>query len=626
MNVKNTNNFKFYVSNISIWWNKGLENKPSYNWFVSNIRWEEITDIENFTVSWIDETHIKVIIPISKRNHLIRIENINLDTNQYYFLVEELNRTSKNIEAIFQLDIWSSYIMDGKYLIDIRTTKNLDIDMVSKYIPISKQGIGIGEWKKKTVNFYPPSNEPFAFIDDREYYLPFKDTLLQAVDNSYNKWYIHKYHVFKTQKTRWTDTSKDNYILIPEFLTENITKQLYQVYLKNDKLNQFIPAFIINSKTVIEKVIENYKKIPTSGLGEYLGVWLGPNFFRFLGKTKYFNLNDNCFKCTNIILLGRDDVPSLIGMQQLANFKYENLYSKLTFEGDVRSYSVVNSKNYALFGIVVDENVIETYDIIFNRRHFVKGYTYLLNENNHLYNSDLYFNQCFILANEKDSTEINIQIPNSYDNYNNLISNQRDTLITGQRANTANFVLNSAQSFVGGISKTAANVAMGNVPGAIKDGVDTLFNFGKNIVQFVNTRRKYEAYLSDLRTQTSNTYTKYTDNYVFENHIVDNYEGVRYTDEIFSIDRSRNITKETISGYILDDTKLTNFYGYDDIARIINKDYYKNIDCYIKIDELTKLELDLHLTKSFSPIIKEAIITLLDNGVRVFNNPDYLEK
>lgn len=624
MKEKNTNIFKFYVSNISIWWNKGLEAKPSFKWFNKSFEWEEITDTENFTVSWIDETHIKVIIPISKRNHLIRIENINLATNQYYFLVEELNRTSKNIEAIFQLDIWSSYIMNGEYLIDIRSTKNLDINGVSKYVPINKQGIGIGVWKKKVILFDTPANEPFTFINRNQYSTPFNDTLLQSINNSYNKWYIHKYHVFKTQKTQWTDTSKDNYILIPEFLPE-INKQLYQVYLKNDKVNQFIPAFIINSKTVIENVIENLKNLPTSGLGEYLGMWLGPNFFRLKSKTKTFKLENDYFNCSNVILLGRDNVPTLINMPELANFNYENLYSELTFENIISRYPVVNSKNYALFGIVVDEGIIDTYKVNFLKNDFVAGYTYLLNENNHLYNCDLYFNQGFILNNEKDSTEINIQIPNSYDNYSNLIANQRDTLLTGQRANTANFVLNSAQSFIGGISDTATNLAMGNVPGAIMGGVNSLFDFGKNVVQFMNTRRRYEAYLSDLRRQTSNTYTNYTDNYVFENYIVDNYEGVRYTDSIFDGGLNVRVTKETLAGYILDSTKLTKFYGYDDIAKIIPKDFYKNNDCYIKIDELTKLELDLHLTKSFTPIIKEAIITLLDNGVRVVNNPENLD-
>lgn len=624
MKQKNTNIFKFYVSNISIWWNKGLEAKPSFKWFNKSFEWEEITDTENFTVSWMDETHIKVIIPISKRNHLIRIENINLATNQYYFLVEELNRTSKNIEAIFQLDIWTSYIMNGEYLIDIRSTKNLDINGVSKFVPINKQGIGIGEWKKKVILFDTPMNEPFTFINRNQYSTPFNDTLLQSINNSYNKWYTHKYHVFKTQKTQWTDTSKDNYILIPEFLPE-INKQLYQVYLKNEKLNQFIPAFIINSKTVIENVIENLKNLPTSGLGEYLGMWLGPNFFRLKSKTKTFKLENDYFNCSNVILLGRDNVPTLINMPELANFNYEDLYSELTFENIISRYPVINSKNYALFGIVVDEGIIDTYKVSFSKNDFVSGYTYLLNENNHLYNSNLFFNQCFNLSNEKDSTEINIQIPNSYDNYSNQVANQKDTLMTGQRANTANFVLNSAQSFVGGISDTATNLAVGNVSGALMGGVDSLFNFGKNMVQFVNTRRRYEAYLSDLRRQTSNTYTNYTDNYVFENYIVDNYEGVRYTDRIFNGGPDVRITKETIAGYILDSTKLTKFYGYDDIAKIVPKEFYKNNDCYIKIDELTKLELDLHLTKSFTPTIKEAIITLLNNGVRVVNNPENLD-
>lgn len=626
-----TPKFKFYVSNIAIWWNKGIEAKPSFSWFVKNIDWEEITDTESFTVSWVDETHIKVIIPLSKRNHLIRIEDLNLATNQYYFLVEELNRTNKNIEAIFQLDIWSSYIMSGEHLSEIRTTKNLDINQVSRYVPIGKQGVPTGEWVKEEVSINFGGETPYPLYNAANQPQG-RDTLfypntpnIPGFELSY-EWNWNKYHVFKTKKTNWTDTSYDNYILIPEGakgrpiggieLPSSKEYMFCEAILNAQGVGIIQQTMIINSEVVIDKVIEKSKSLPTSGLGDYIGSWIGPNFFRFKPRRQEFKWDKNGKKqrivTSNLIFLGGSNVWGDILGLGLGDQTIYRLTDTTIKVGEGQFKPIDKERTYSLFGIIVNEKEIETYGINVRRESFSQGLSYLMNENNHLYNSKLFFNQKFIMANEKDSSEINIQAPNSYDDYSNQLANQRNTLITGQRANVANFVLNSAQSFIGGMTAGGGSLAGG--VGA------SLLGFLKSAVQFQTTRNRYEAYLKDLRTQVSNTYTNYTDNFVFEKQYTPTFLHT-----IFDSNFLNKFGKEVLAGYKINPSKLTQFYGYEDIPRVVTKDYYNNNDCYIKIDELTKLDLDLHLTKRFTPIIKEGIITLLNNGVRVVNNPTELD-
>ena len=77
---------RFYKSRSSIWWNKGLETKPTYNDF-SQIEWEELT---NFNVNWLSEISISCVVGLQDTFDLIKIENEEAEVShekvKYYYL------------------------------------------------------------------------------------------------------------------------------------------------------------------------------------------------------------------------------------------------------------------------------------------------------------------------------------------------------------------------------------------------------------------------------------------------------------------------------------------------------------------------------------------------------------
>lgn len=105
---------KFYKSRSSIWWNKGLETKPTYKDF-SEIQWEELS---NFNVNWLSEISISCVVGLQDTFDLIKIENEDAEVShekvKYYYLTEILDKTKLNKTCIFELDIWTTYFLEPR--------------------------------------------------------------------------------------------------------------------------------------------------------------------------------------------------------------------------------------------------------------------------------------------------------------------------------------------------------------------------------------------------------------------------------------------------------------------------------------------------------------------------------
>lgn len=103
---------RFYKSKTPIWWNKGLETKPTYKDF-SEIEWEELT---NFNVNWLSEISISCVVGLQDTFDLIKIENEQAEVShekvKYYYLTEVLDKTKINKTCIFELDIWTTYFLE----------------------------------------------------------------------------------------------------------------------------------------------------------------------------------------------------------------------------------------------------------------------------------------------------------------------------------------------------------------------------------------------------------------------------------------------------------------------------------------------------------------------------------
>lgn len=118
---------KIYHTQGPIWWNTGNEVKPNST-ALDKFKW---TECENFNVSWIDETHIRVIVPTNHTTTMIKIEDDTATTPvKYFYLAEVLNRTTTNHECIYELDIWLTYLKGA--ISDIRTIRTRATDRRGK--------------------------------------------------------------------------------------------------------------------------------------------------------------------------------------------------------------------------------------------------------------------------------------------------------------------------------------------------------------------------------------------------------------------------------------------------------------------------------------------------------------
>lgn len=75
------------------------------------------------------------------------------------------------------------------------------------------------------------------------------------------------------------------------------------------------------------------------------------------------------------------------------------------------------------------------------------------------------------------------------------------------------------------------------------------------------------------------------------------------------------LAQEIISGAETEPGTSYRFYGVDSQPRLITVS--NNMEAYIKVDENTALILQNTWGISYTPIIKEAMLTLLSEGIRV---------
>lgn len=124
--------FKMYYTMDEIWWNRGDERKPTRD-VIDKINW---TNIDTYTVSWVNETHISLIVPKNlNKTTFIRVDEIDVSNDEviqkkYYYPIETENITTKNSEMIFELDLWCSIIVP--YCKDIRFNNSVIGDTYSR--------------------------------------------------------------------------------------------------------------------------------------------------------------------------------------------------------------------------------------------------------------------------------------------------------------------------------------------------------------------------------------------------------------------------------------------------------------------------------------------------------------
>ena len=661
---------KLYHSQQPIWWNTGNEIKPNQA-ALNKIQFEEAT---NFNVSWISETEINVIVPTNQTTTLIKITDDNsTPTDKYFYLVEVLNRTTENHECIYELDVWLTYLLpDLKRRQSIRTIRTLDVNTLKPTINIEPVGVPTGDIGVEKINFTPFIEEGLT--------RPTADVETKFTDQRpYGGLTTNIYYVFKAKfglragsEFKYKDYlgKLPNYVLVPllNISGYGILKE-YTVY--NSDKNSHPPfattqmkADVLNSYINIQELINHNSDYSNHGLGEFIGIWVGPNYFRLKekGVKVAFKEFGNSWKINQAsVSIFTEDIP--VDCRDTTRYYVEN---------------GTQSNRGTFLAIRVDSMPLSMTQLAAgnNRNLFLKGLRYQENQDNHLiWNADnIAFNEGFNYSNGVETTTININVPVAYDGYYDMLNQQKHTLNTSLALSGVNSIVQGIGALTGLIppqprtrtstrtetrdhqgpryevgnqkirltkegkrggtihmgwkttketkaprlqklSKTtnySSTVSGGFGLGNIFSGAMGAVNAG---IQFASTLAQQQAYRADLRTKISAAVLNVNDKYVGWYNIAKKF-NLTTAPFVPTLEAFINsLSYEILSGPATEPGIDYKFYGVDSQPQNIS--ITDNLEAYLQIDNNTSLSLQNDWGNVYTPIIKEAMLTLLEQGIRI---------
>ena len=658
---------KLYHSQQAIWWNTGNEIKPNQA-ALNKIQFEEAT---NFNVSWISETEINVIVPTNQTTTLIKIvDDSSTPTDKYFYLVEVLNRTTENHECIYELDVWLTYLLpDLKRRQSIRTIRTLDVNTLKPTINIEPVGVPTGDIGVENYGFTPNIEEGLR-RDDTTKVHPKKDQ--QPVSGITT----NIYYVFKAKATPRSiisdlaplieySTKIPNYILVPllNISGYGFTKSYNIHYASNDP--EVVKGDVLNGYDNIQTLINHNSDFLNQGVGEFLGLWVGPNYFRIVDKG------------IRVVQQNFGNAWKNVSGSSLFAVASQDI---LVDDGNRDKFMVYNKSqgNRGTFlALRVDSMPLSMKPLkdVVNKNIFLKGLRYQENQDNHLITAadSIAFNESFNYSNGVETTTININIPIAYDGYYDMLNQQKNTLNTSLALAGVNSAVQGLGALTGlippeprtrnstktetrdyqapmyttGVDKTritergprggmkhmgwkttktmqkpkvqklskttnySSTVKGGFAYGGMFSGALGVVNAG---IQFATTLAQQQAYRADLRTKISAAVLNVNDKYV---------SWYKIASKILPI-TSSNATLETFigelsyevfSGPITEPGIDYKFYGVDSQPQNIS--ITDNLEAYLQIDNNTSLSLQNDWGNVYTPIIKEAMLTLLEQGIRI---------
>ena len=667
---------KLYHSQQPIWWNTGNEVKPNQA-ALNKIQFEEAT---NFNVSWISETEINVIVPTNQTTTLIKItDDSSTPQDKYFYLVEVLNRTTENHECIYELDVWLTYLLpDLKTRQSIRTIRTLDVNTLKPTINIEPVGVPTGDIGFERVKFNPTTIESALNREDatKEHTIIDQQPLPGITTNIY--------YVFKaktpTNKKSYTFRKKlkyldkiPNYILVPLLNIQGYTiTKPYNIYYGNtitDNTNPLtVKGDVLNSYNNIQILVNYNSDFGPQGLGEFIGVWVGPNYFRIKNK--------------GVEVWMRDFGAAWNG--DPLNQGYANVATQdiLVDDGNKDRFIVLNptqGNKGTFLALRVDSiplSMTPLKDVV-NKDVFLKGLRYQENQDNHLILSadSISFNEGFNYTNGVETTTINITIPVAYDAYYDMLNQQRHTMNTSLALSGMNSIVQGIGALTGlippqprtrtstrtetrdyqgpryevGNTKTritkegarGGTVHMGwkttketkapklqklskttNYSSTVSGGfgLGNIFSGAMGVVnagiQFFSTLAQQQAYRQDLRTKISAAVLNVNDKYASWYKIASkNVYPLQFTQGLNITTFINELSYEVFSGPTTEPGIDYKFYGVDSQPQAIS--ITDNLEAYLQIDNNTALSLQNDWGNVYTPIIKEAMLTLLEQGIRI---------
>ena len=662
---------KLYHSQQPIWWNTGNEIKPNQA-ALNKIQFEEAT---NFNVSWISETEINVIVPTNQTTTLIKIvDDSSTPTDKYFYLVGVLNRTTENHECIYELDVWLTYLLpDLKRRQSIRTIRTLDVNTLKPTINIEPVGVPTGDIEGRRVRFIPVIEAGLK-----------RDDTLQATTVEDQKPYAgittNIYYVFKAKiptnrpsenfvKVKKYLDKIPNYVLVPLLNIQGygITKD-YNIHYGNQSTSQPSTGDVLNSYNNIQVLVNHNTDFGAQGLGEFIGIWIGPNYFRI--KDKGIEVMQNNFgegwNAAGPIASG---IATVFTTDILVDF-YKN-----------KNFTVINptqGSKGAFLALRVDSMPLSMTPLSnnFDKTWFLKGWRYQENQDNHLIlNADsIAFNESFNYTNGVETTSVNINVPVAYDAYYDMLNQQKNTLNTSLALAGVNSAIQGISALTGLVPptprtrtstrteirehqgpryetgntktritkpgkrggerhmgwKTTKQTALPKVQKLSKttNYISTIaggFGYGNVIsgamgavnagIQFFSTLMQQQAYRQDLRTKISAAVLNVNDKYVSWYKIAKQFQSIINTNGVRLSEFIKLLSFEIFSGPTTEPGIDYKFYGVDSQPQIIS--ITDNLEAYLQIDNNTSLSLQNDWGNVYTPIIKEAMLTLLEQGIRI---------
>ena len=660
---------KLYHSQQPIWWNTGNEIKPNQA-ALNKIQFEEAT---NFNVSWISETEINVIVPTNQTTTLIKIvDDSSTPTDKYFYLVEILNRTTENHECIYELDVWLTYLLpDLKRRQNIRTIRTLDVNTLKPTINIEPVGVPTGDIGVERIQFNPIIEENLSRDDTTKTHSKEDQRPISGITTNI-------YYVFKAKAVPRGimasfaslikySTKIPNYILVPllNISGYGFTKGYNVHYASNNP--ELVKGDVLNGYDNIQTLINHNSDFLNQGVGEFLGMWVGPNYFRIVDKGIPVVQQDfgNAWKGNY------GSLPFAVASQDI-----------LVDDGDRNKFMVYGKlqENRGTFlALRLDSLPLKMRPLstVLNKSIFLKGLRYQENQDNHLITAadSIAFNESFNYSNGVETTTININVPIAYDAYYDMLNQQKNTLNTSLALAGVNSAVQGLGALTGlippeprtrnstktetrdyqapmyttGVDKTritergprggmkhmgwkttktmqkpkvqklskttnySSTVKGGFAYGGMFSGALGVVNAG---IQFATTLAQQQAYRADLRTKISAAVLNVNDKYV---------NWYKIAEQIYipgkpvvngNLDQFiRSLSYEILSGPTTEPGIDYKFYGVDSQPQNIS--ITDNLEAYLQIDNNTALSLQNDWGNVYTPIIKEAMLTLLEQGIRI---------
>ena len=662
---------KIYYSTQPVWWNTGNEIKPNraaFNKFT-------FTEATNFNISWIDEMTVSVIVPNNNVCTLLKIEDNIDNVVKYFYLLEVVNRTSVNQECVYELDVWLTYLLpyleSTKSTNTIKSIRTLNVGDLEPTINIEAIGVPTGRitTKRYKTNIGKNPDTNFNRLSGQETFFDNGSAPIPGVSTNI-------YYVFKSKYTdlgniryMYLDDppTTPNYVLVPVLnigglgLAKNHDYNYHATNTAPGEKRTGTHSILNTSYNLNElvRVVNDFGDF--NGLGDFLGVWVGPNFFRL--KSSGINVYHKKVEGVSTSVY---HTPDILFRSADARHLFKNYGTRTDWD--------------CFLALRVSSIPLELEPLLFKSQYddLLKGLKYQENvDSNIVVNATgVSFNNSFSYSNGLQTTTINIALPVAHDTYYNLLAAQRNTLNTSLGLSALNSILGGLSPLPGLIppeprtrtstktetrdyqapkyktgtdkvrivekgprggvkhmgwktrtsyqqpkvqklSKTTNYTS--TVSGGFRYG--NMFSAGLGVAsagaQFISTLAQQNAYKADLRTATSSAVLNENDRYL-------NWYKIASTIPSITKDQTDNrdanyikylLCEEFLSGAETEPGIAYKFYGVDSQPQVVS--ITDNMEAYLQITDNQALSLQNQWGTSYTPTIKEGMLSLLTEGIRI---------